>query len=90
MASYCDGHQGQMVASTVQALELQSCVRGTLTLLVQDYETAASALQFAATDFKAERAWKHYAGAQVSSFQCWFSTACTRSTRPSIGLESQS
>lgn len=32
---------------------------------MQDYETAASALQFAATDFKAERAWKHYAGTQV-------------------------
>ncbi len=79
----------QMVASTVQDLKLQSCVRGTLTLLVQDYETAVSALQFSATDFKAERAWKHYAGAQVSSFQCWFSAA-TRSTRPSIGLEPQS
>ena len=31
----------------------------------QDYETAASALQFAASDFRAERAWKHYAGTQV-------------------------
>jgi ER-Golgi trafficking TRAPP I complex 85 kDa subunit len=32
---------------------------------VQDYETAAQALQLASTDFKAERAWKHYAGCQV-------------------------
>ena len=31
----------------------------------QDYETAAQALQLASSDFKAERAWKHHAGAQV-------------------------
>jgi ER-Golgi trafficking TRAPP I complex 85 kDa subunit len=34
---------------------------------MQDYETAAQALQLASSDFKAERAWKHHAGAQVHS-----------------------
>ena len=32
--------------------------------VLQDYETAMAALQFAATDFRAERAWKHFAGTQ--------------------------
>ena len=44
---------------TVQWVQIVLCCA------TQDYETATAALQFAATDFKAERAWKHYAGTQV-------------------------
>ena len=47
-----------------------------MVLNTQDYETAAQALQLASSDFKAERAWKHHAGAQVG-----ISHSCTMATQ---------
>ena len=34
--------------------------------VMQDYELAASTLRLLSSDLKADKAWKHYAGAQVS------------------------
>ena len=36
-----------------------------LAFILQDYDTAAATLRLLAADLKADKAWKHYAGAQV-------------------------
>eukprot|EP00963_Diacronema_lutheri_P007424 scaffold649_cov347-Pavlova_lutheri.AAC.63 len=46
------------------SIETQLRTLADLSFLIQDYELAASTYRLLSSDFKAKRAWKHYAGAQ--------------------------
>lgn len=46
------------------SIETQLRTLADLSFLIQDYELAASTYRLLSSDFKAKKAWKHYAGAQ--------------------------
>lgn len=47
------------------SIEGQTRALADVAFVMQDYELAASTLRVLASDLKSEKAWKHYAGAQV-------------------------
>ena len=53
-------------AYSTGSIEFQMRMLADVAFLIQDYELAGSTLRLLAADFKSDRAWKHYAGAQVS------------------------
>ena len=52
-------------AYSTGSMEFQMRMLADVAFLMQDYELAGTTLRLLAADFKSDRAWKHYAGAQV-------------------------
>lgn len=55
---------------TFSSTESQIRILGDYAFMLHDYELSLSSYRLISTDYKLDKAWKHYAGVQVASHLC--------------------
>lgn len=57
-------------------MESQIRVLADYAFMLHDYDLALQNYRLLSSDYKTDKAWKRYAGVQVSDFQCYTSVLC--------------